>query len=140
MNIMKTVLLTLFCMAPAVGAGAADYHLTLTQLRGAPTSGTPPELPVFYVLLWPRENGTTRALIYQSFGSKDMELDLHALVGHGDIPSGSVLHYDPQPDLARPTEEQIQALKDFCKKPGIFFKFFSTSISGLARNGDLWGL
>ena len=33
--------------------------------------------------------------------------------------TGSVLHFDPQPTLERPTEKQIQALKDFCKKLGI---------------------
>lgn len=116
---MKKIILALFCAALATGAWAGDFHLAVTQLRGAAFTGTPAELPVVYVLLLPAENGTTRPLVYRTFDSQDMELDIRNLARHGDIPSGSVLHFDALPDLERPTDAQIQAFKDFCKKLGI---------------------
>lgn len=67
----------------------------------------------------PNENGGVNPLVYKTFGSEDMKLDIRNLTRHGDIVAGSVLHFDPRPDLERPPEAQIQALKDFCKRLGI---------------------
>jgi hypothetical protein len=49
---------------------------------------------------------------------------MRSLRGHGTAP-GSVLHFDPTPDLERPTDAQIQSLTDYCKKLGIAL-FLST--------------
>jgi hypothetical protein len=116
---MKTIILVLFCLTLTTAAWAKDYHLVTTQLRGAPASGTPAEFPVVYVLLSPDENGGVNPLVYKTFDSKDMELDIGALIRSGFIAPGSVLHFDPTPDLERPTGAQIQSLKGYCKKLGI---------------------
>jgi hypothetical protein len=116
---MKKTILVLFCLITAAAALAKDYHLVTTQLRGAPASGTPAEFPVVYVLLTPDISGQLNPLVYQAFDSKDMELDIRALVRSGIIAPGSVLHFDPDPVLARPSDAQIQTFKDFCKKLGI---------------------
>ena len=42
-----------------------------------------------YVLLFSGENGEVRPLVYESFGSEDMQLDIRNLVRHGDIPPGT---------------------------------------------------
>ena len=117
---MKTITLILLCITLTTAAAwAKDYHLVTTQLRGAPASGTPAEFPVVYVLLVPDENGGINPLVYKTFGSEDMKLDIRNLIRHGDIAPGSVLHFDPKPDLERPPEAQIQGLQDFCRKLGI---------------------
>jgi hypothetical protein len=117
---MKKLILILFCLALTTAATwAKDYHLVATQLRGAPASGTPAEFPVVYVLLLSHETGWIQPLVYTTFDSQDMELDIRNLVQHGDIAPGSVLHFDPQPDLTRPTDAQIQSLTDYCKKLGL---------------------
>jgi len=67
----------------------------------------------------PDENGGINPLVYKTFGSEDMKLDIRNLIRHGDIAPGSVLHFDPKPDLERPPEAQIQGLQDFCRKLGI---------------------
>jgi hypothetical protein len=116
---MKKTILALFCLMTAAATLAKDYHLVTTQLRGAPASGTPAEFPVVYVLLAPDISGQLNPMVYKAFDSKDMELDMGALVRSGIIAPGSVLHFDPKPDLARPLDAQIQTFKDFCKKLGI---------------------
>jgi hypothetical protein len=116
---MKKIILVLFCLTLTTAATfAKDYHLFTTQLRGAPASGTPAKFPVVYVLLFSNEVGFPVPLVYTKFDSEDMRLDIRALVGHGIAP-GSVLHFDPTPDLERPTDAQIQSLTDYCKKLGI---------------------
>jgi hypothetical protein len=116
---MKTITLILLCLTlTTVAAWAKDYHLMTTQLRGAPASGTPAKFPVVYVLLFSNENGFPVPLVYTKFDSEEMRLDLRNLVGHGIAP-GSVLHFDPQPDLEFPTSAQIQSLTDYCKTLGI---------------------
>jgi hypothetical protein len=125
---MKTITLIFLCITLTTAAAwAKDYHLVTTQLRGAPASGTPAEFPVVYVLLFSGENGEVHPLVYKTFDSKDMELDIRNLIRHGDIAPGSVLHFDPTPDLERPTDAQIQSLKDFCKKLGITLVVSSTA-------------
>ena len=116
---MRKIILVLFCLALTTAATfAKDYHLITTQLRGAPASGTPAEFPVVYVLLFSNENGFAVPLVYTKFDSEDKRSDIRGLIGHGIAP-GSVLHFDPKPDLERPTDAQIQSLTDYCKKLGI---------------------
>jgi hypothetical protein len=116
---MKKLILVLFCLTLTTAATLAkEYHLVATQLRGAPPSGTPAEFPVVYVLLLPHDNDWIQPLVYTTFGSQEMELEIRSLIGHG-IDPGSVLHFDPQPDLKRPTDAQIKSLTDFCKKLGL---------------------
>jgi hypothetical protein len=117
---MKTITLILLCITlTTTAAWAKDYRLVTTVLRGAPASGTPAEFPVVYVLLAPDITGQLNPMVYKTFDSKDMELDISILIRSGIIAPGSVLHFDPKPDLERPTDAQIQALQDFCKKLGI---------------------
>ena len=119
---MKTITLILFCFTLTTTATfARDYHLLTTVLRGAPASGTPAEFPVIYVLLAPDITGQLNPMIYKTFDSKDMELDIGALIRSGIITPGSVLHFDPKPDLDRPSDAQIEVFKYFCKKLGITF-------------------
>ena len=117
---MKTITLILLCITLTTAAALAkDYHLVTTQLRGAPASGTPPELPVVYVLLAPDKTGQLNPMVYKTFDSKDMELDIGGLIRSGIIAPGSVLVFDPNARLERPTDAQIQSLTDYCKKLGI---------------------
>jgi len=117
---MKTITLILLCFTLTTAAACAkDYHLVTTQLRGAPASGTPAEFPVIYVLLAPDTTGQLNPMVYKTFDSKDMELDIGVLIRSGIIAPGSVLHFDPKPDLERPTDTQIRSLTDYCKKLGI---------------------
>ena|ERR1700722_606162 len=119
---MKKVILVLFCLTlTAAATFAKDYDLVATQLRGAPVSGTPAEFPVVYVLLAPDITGQLNPLVYKIFDSKDMELDLGALVRSGIIAPGSVLHFNTAPAMERPPDTQIQSLTDYCKKLGITF-------------------
>jgi hypothetical protein len=112
---MKTItLFLLYITLTTAAAWAKDYHLMTTQLRGAPA-----EFPVVYVLLAPDISGQLNPMVYKTFDSKDMELDIGVLIRSGIIAPGSVLHFDPKPDLERPTDAQIQSLKDYCKKLGI---------------------
>jgi hypothetical protein len=123
---MKKIILILFCLILTTAATLAkDYHLMTTQLRGAPPSGKPAKFLVVYVLLFSNENGFPVPLVYTKFDSEDMRLDIRNLVGHGIAP-GSVLHFDPTPDLERPTDAQIQSLTDYCKKLGITLVVSST--------------
>jgi hypothetical protein len=117
---MKKIILVLFCLTLTTATTfAKDYHLVTTVLRGAPASGTPAGFPVVYVLLAPDITGQLNPMVYKTFDSKDMELDIGVLIRSGIIAPGSVLHFDPKPDLERPTDAQIQSLTDYCKKLGI---------------------
>jgi hypothetical protein len=119
---MKTITLIFLCFTLTTAATfAKDYHLVTTVLRGAPASGTPAEFPVVYVLLAPDITGQLNPMVYKTFDSKDMELDIGVLIRSGIIAPGSILHFDPKPDLDRPSDAQIQTFKDFCKKLGITF-------------------
>jgi hypothetical protein len=112
---MKTITLILLCITLTTAAAwAKDYHLMTTQLRGAPASGKPAKFPVVYVLLYSNTVGFPVPLVYTNFDSEDMRLDIRSCIA-----PGSVLHFDPTPDLERPTDAQIQSLTDYCKKLGI---------------------
>jgi len=114
---MKTITLILLVVTlNAMAVLANDYpvldkdvHLVVRKIA----DGSAEESPL-YVLLLPNHN----PVIFKTFDSKDMERII------GDcLASGSVLHYDPNPDIeiptGRPTKAQIQALTDYCKKKGI---------------------
>jgi hypothetical protein len=117
---MKKIILVLFCLILTTAATfAKDYHLVATQLRDAPDSGTPAKFPVVYVLLAPDMTGQLNPMVYKTFDSKHMELDISALIRSGIIAPGSVLNFDPSPILKRPTDAEIQSLTDHCKKLGI---------------------
>jgi hypothetical protein len=119
---MKKIILVVFCLTLTTAASLAkDYYLVATQLRGAPVSGTPAEFPVVYVLLVSDINRHLNPMVYKTFDSTDMELDIGALTRSGIIAPGDVLHFDPTPDLQRPSDAQIKALTDYCKKKGIGF-------------------
>jgi hypothetical protein len=114
---MKTITLILLCITLTTAATfAKDYHLVTTQLRDAPASG---KFPVVYVLLAPDITGQLNPMVYKTFDSKEMELDIGALIRSGIIAPGSVLVFDPNARLERPTDAQIQSLTDYCKKLGI---------------------
>ena len=89
-----------------------DVHLVVRDIA----DGSASERSPLYVLLLPDHN----PVIFKTFDSKDME----RVIGHC-LASGSILHYDPNPDIEvptrRPTREQMQSLTDFCKKKGISF-------------------
>jgi hypothetical protein len=117
---MRTIILVLCCLTLTAAATLAkDYHLVPTQLRGAPATGKPPQFPVVYVLLAPDITGKLNPTVYQTFDSKDMELDIALLTRDGIIEKGSVLHLDLKPDLEFPSNAQIEAFSNFCKKQGI---------------------
>ena len=123
---MKTITLILLIVTlNAVVVLAKDYpvldkdvHLVVRAIAdGSAGEGSP-----LYVLLLPDHN----PVIFKTFDSRDME----RVIGDCLAP-GSVLHYDPNPDIeiptGRPTSAQIQALKDYCKKKGISFIVSLTS-------------
>jgi hypothetical protein len=117
---MKTIILSLFCLTLTTAATSAkDYHLVPAQLQGAPLAGKPPQLPIVYVLLAPDITGKLNPRVYQTFDSKDMELDIALLIRSDLIEKGSVLHLDLQPDLELPSNAQLDAFSNFCKKQGI---------------------
>jgi hypothetical protein len=108
---MKTITLIFLCLTLTTAAGLAeDYHLVVRQVF----DGSAAERSPLYVLLLPNHN----PVIFKTFDSKDMENVIGSC-----LLSGSVLRYDPNPDIeiptGRPTEAQIQSLADYCKKKGI---------------------
>jgi hypothetical protein len=117
---MKKTILAVLCLTLTVAVGLAkdypvldkDVHMAVRALA----DGSAAEASPIYVLLLPNHN----PVIFKTFDSKDMER-----VIRDSLASGSVLHYDPNPDIeiptGHPTSAQIQALRDFCKKLGITF-------------------
>ena len=125
-HIMKTItLIILVVTLNAMAVLARDYpvldkdvHLVVREIA----DGSAAEASPIYVLLLPDHN----PVIFKTFDSKDMERVIRDCLA-----SGSVLHYDPNPDIevptGRPTSAQMQALKDFCKKLGITFVVSQTA-------------
>jgi hypothetical protein len=117
---MKTVTSILLILAlNSVVALAGDYpvldkdvHLVVRDIADGAAGDHSP----LYVLLLPDHN----PVIFKTFDSPDMERVIGACLA-----SGSVLHYDPNPDIevptGRPTSTQIEALRSYCKKKGISF-------------------
>jgi hypothetical protein len=123
---MKKTILAVFCLILTAAVGFAkdypvldkDVHMAVRAIA----DGSAAEASPIYVLLLPDHN----PVIFKTFDSKDMERVIRDCLA-----SGSVLHYDPNPDIevptGRPTSAQIQALKDFCKKLGITFVVSQTA-------------
>ena len=115
---MKTItLIFLVVILNSMAVLARDYPILDKDVHlavRAVLDGSASERSPLYVLLLPDHN----PVIFKTFDSKDME----RVIGHCLAP-GSVLHYDPNPDIelptGRPTNAQIQALTDYCKKKGI---------------------
>ena len=111
---MKTItLIILVVTLNAMTVLAGDYHVLdkdvhLVVREIADVSAT--EASPLYVLLLPDHN----PVIFKTFDSRDME----GVIQNG-LASGSILHFDPDPLLKRPTDAQIQSLTDCCKKLGI---------------------
>jgi hypothetical protein len=111
---MKTItLIILVVTLNAMAVLARDYpvldkdvHLVVREIA----DGSAAEASPLYVLLLPDHN----PVIFKTFDSKDMEGVIRA-----GLASGSILHFDPDPLLKRPTDAQIQSLTDYCKKIGI---------------------
>jgi hypothetical protein len=117
---MKKTILAVLCLTLTAAVGLAkdypvldkDVHMAVRVIA----DGSAAEASPIYVLLLPDHN----PVIFKTFDSKDMERVIRDCLS-----SGSVLHYDPNPDIetptGRPTSAQIQALTDYCKKQGISF-------------------
>jgi hypothetical protein len=123
---MKKTILAVLCLTLTAAVGLAkdypvldkDVHLVVRSIA----DGSAAEASPIYVLLLPDHN----PVIFKTFDSKDMEQVIRACLA-----SGSVLHYDPNPDIevptGSPTRAQIQALKDYCNKLGITFLVSQTA-------------
>lgn len=123
---MQKVILILFSLTLTTAATLAkdypvldkDVHLVVRAVA----DGSAGEHSPFYVLLLPDHN----PVIFKTFDSKDME----RVIGNC-LTAGSILHYDPNPDIeiptGVPTSAQIQSLTDFCKKKGISLVVSTTS-------------
>jgi hypothetical protein len=123
---MKKIIHVLFCLTLTAAAGLAkdypvldkDVHMAVRAIA----DGSAAEASPIYVLLLPDHN----PVIFKTFDSKGMERVIRDCLA-----SGSVLHYDPNPDIevptGRPTSAQLQELKDFCKKLGITFVVSQTA-------------
>ncbi len=115
---VKKIILILFGLTLTTAATLAkdypvldkDVHLVVRAIA----DGSAGEHSPFYVLLLPDHN----PVIFKTFDSKDMERVIGTCLA-----AGSILHYDPNPDIETPTgvptSAQIQLLTDFCKKKGI---------------------
>jgi len=90
---------------------AEDYQLAQTQLRDALAPDVPLESLTVYVLILPGRSPE----VFKRFDSKPMEEAI------GNLPRGSVLHYDGNALMAKPPEAQMQALMAYCKEKGISF-------------------
>jgi hypothetical protein len=121
---MKTITLVLLCLTlNTVIVCAEDFHLVQTISYGdtlAP-SGKPATNSI-YVLLLPIHTGShvvINPVVLKKFDAKEIGQIISGALTRGFLPSGSVLHFDPSPEMERPPEAEIQALTNYCKKAGI---------------------
>jgi hypothetical protein len=121
---MKTITLILLCLAlDTMIVCAEDFHLIQTSFSGdrLVPSGVPATNSI-YVLLLPLHEGTKvhiNPVVLKRFDAKEIGLIIGAAVSRGFLPSGSILHVDPSPEMEPPSEVEIRALTDYCKKTGI---------------------
>ncbi len=107
---MKILTLILLCLTLKTAVvRAEDFHLVQTQVQDASAPGVPVESLTVYVLILPDH----RPQVFKTFDSKPMEETI------GNLPRGSVLHYDGNALMASPPEAQIKALTAYCKRKGI---------------------
>ncbi len=86
---------------------AEDFHLVQTQVQDASDPGVPVESLSVHVLVLPYH----RPQVFKTFGSKPMEEAI------GNLPRGSVVHYDGNALMASPPE----ALTAYCTRKEISF-------------------
>jgi hypothetical protein len=102
---------------------ADDVHLVQTIAFGdrmlpANTSAT----NSIYVLLLPlHESGKVHInpVVLKKFDGKEIGRIIEGAVSRGYLPSGSVLHVDPSPEMVSPPDAEVKILTDYCKKIGI---------------------
>jgi hypothetical protein len=107
---MKMITLIFLCAALSTAAvRAEEFHLVQTQIQDASAPGVPVESLTIYVLVSPDH----RPQVFKTFNSTQMEAAI------GNLPRGSVLHYDANAMIKSPPDTQLQALIANCKKRGI---------------------
>jgi len=121
---MKTITLILLCLAlNTMIVCAEDFHLVQTIAYDStllPASA--PATNSIYVLLLPLHEGAKvhiNPVVLKKFDAKKIGQIIGGAVSRGFLPSGSVLHFDPSPEMEHPPEAEIRALADYCKKAGI---------------------
>jgi hypothetical protein len=129
---MKTITLIILCLTlNAVIVCAEDFHLVETIPYGDTLvpSGAPATNSI-YVLLLPIHTGAKvviNPVVLKTFDAKEIGQIIGGAVARGLLPSGSILHIDPSPQMEGPPEVQIKALTDYCKKIGITVKVSGTA-------------
>jgi hypothetical protein len=107
---MKTITFILLCLALNTAVvRAEEHHLVQTQIQDASAPGVPVESLTVYVLVSPDH----RPQVFKTFNSTQMEAAI------GNLPRGSVLHYDANAMIKSPPNSQLQALIANCKKRDI---------------------
>jgi len=103
---------------------ADDVQLVRTIVfddRMLPANG--PTTNWIYVLLLPlRQNDGTvhiNPVVMKKFDGKEIGRIIEGAVSRGYLPSGSVLHIDPSPEMMSPPDTEVKSLMDYCKKIGI---------------------
>jgi hypothetical protein len=110
---MKKIILILGCFTLTATVGlAADYHLVQTYIVDADAT-TNRVARAVYVLAPP--DSSTRAVVFRTFDSKEMEAWLSSL------PHDSVVHYDADGFMPPAESAKFEALKTSCEKKGIRF-------------------
>ena len=93
---------------------ADDFYLVQTPIQKEAATNMASIIFGVYILDLPKNS-----MVFNRFDSPEMEQTIARLVKAGDIPSGSVLHFDGSRFLRSPPDEQIQKFSDFCKRIGI---------------------
>jgi hypothetical protein len=58
-------------------------------------------------------------VVLKKFDGKEIGRIIEGAVLRGFLPSGSVLHLDPSPEMERPPDAEVKALMNHCKKIGV---------------------
>jgi hypothetical protein len=129
---MKAIILVLVAIALNITiARCDDVHLVETAMHGdvlAPAGEAATNS--IYVLLLPLHEGGTvhiNPVVLRTFDAKELGNILSGVVRLGYLPRNSILHIDPSPVMKFPPDDQVKALKDYCKEIGI-----TVEVSGTA--------
>ena len=121
---MKIIAIIITALAISTLSVCADeIHLVQTIAYSdtlLPASG--PATNSIYVLLLPLHDGAKvhiNPVVLKKFDGKEIGRIIEGAVSRKFLPSGSVLHVDPSPEMERPPDAEIKALTDYCKKVGI---------------------
>jgi hypothetical protein len=110
---MKKIILILCCLTLTAAVGwAADYHLVQTYIVDSDAT-TNRVARAVYVLIPP--DTSTRAVVFKTFDSKEMEARLSSL------PHDSAIHYDADGFMPPVESAKLETLKTCCQKKGISF-------------------